>query len=507
MRSGSDPGFGRERAVRRAAEFLRETEAPFFPLDAGRLAGVFRGQVFLTEYAALREPEAIRSAGLRMNPEAVSRDGFCVRIGDALIRPGAEPVAGSLWRIFYERNGLEARVRFTLMHEMGHILLGHHQQLNTDALEGPGSDPRYAAADAQADAFSINALAPAPAVRRLLRKHGIFRDGDPAPETEEADAAFLRDLGTTPDPEVLLKTAFGLSGTAARRRLEELPADLAIWKGLDPDLWRTAESIPHRSGWYCSVCRTRRRSASLYCPGCGTHHSYEYRDFGKFSPPAAGLRENGQFAFCSVCGNTRYPEDAVYCPVCGCPVVNECENALMTDGEFIRSGMWIVRGTHRCRPTDIYCGECGALTAFGRRHGPRENLWTQFSGNRGRRRGTEYPPAAGSGEGEAAACPACGSTRSLRGGRFCADCGMPLQNCCTAGGKKAHACGPEDRYCPACGSPTLFFRAGILPDYAGSETFRRLLEAERQPGREAPPRLVILNDGSVRRAPSAGETE
>ena len=54
------------------------------------------------------------------------------------------------------------------MHEMGHVLLGHHQILNMDTLMGIEDDPEYRAADAQADQFSINALSPAPAVYRTF---------------------------------------------------------------------------------------------------------------------------------------------------------------------------------------------------------------------------------------------------------------------------------------------------------------------------------------------------
>ena len=185
-------------------------------------------------------------------------------------------------------------------------------------------------------------------------------------------------------------TAFGLSQAAAQRRLSELKDELEIWKNLDSKLYEQIERIAHRSGWYCWVCHTRRRTTSPYCPGCGKGWDYEYKDNGRLSRPVMGLRENGQFAFCSVCGNTEYPEDAAYCPICGCPVINECENASHTDGDFIRSGMQVIRGTHRCRPTDIYCGTCGVLTSFGAQHGPRKNMWLPDKKSE-RTLGTSYP--------------------------------------------------------------------------------------------------------------------
>lgn len=492
--------FGRVKAVRAAAELLRCIGTAFFPLEHENVVSRFKGQILLFTYEAIKDKGALQAAGLNIDPKDVSKDGFCLRLQDSLIRSGEVNLPGSKWNVFYEDNSQPARIRFTLMHEIGHIMLGHHQQLEADALIGLEGDPRYRLADAQADAFSISALAPAPAVYRLLHGHGfscVIRKGLPSWELTDPDALFLRNLGNPPNPEELVMTAFGLSQAAAHRRLMELASDMKLWDRMDPELYAAVENIPHRSGWYCHVCNTRRRTSSLYCPGCGAHHYYEYKDFGKFSPPVIGLRENGQFEFCSVCGNDQYPEDALFCPICGCPIVNECENAYTTDGDFIRSGMWVVRGTHRCKASDIYCGKCGVVTAFGRRYGPKENMWTKHSKERRRMAGTRYPRVFDVKDGRLQACPACGSTRTMRDGRYCADCMQPLQNVCTSGKGEKHFCGLEDRYCPICGQPTVFFQAGFLPEYKESETFQHLLKTEglRENQKQTP--LVIKDDGRI----------
>ena len=499
MKNGSDT-FGREKAVRVSAELLRSVGTAFFPLDLKKLVAAFKEQIFLFTYEALKDKDGWKSAGLSVDPKNVSRDGFCLRLQNSLIRAGTSLLPGSKWNVFYDHTNHEARIRFTIMHEVGHILLGHHQQLNVNALVGMENDPRYQPADAQADAFSISALAPAPAVYRLLREHGfscVIRKGLPSWEITNPDAIFLRELGTTPDPEELVMTAFGLSQTAAHRRLLELESDLKLWKKLDPDLYAAVESIPHRSGWYCWVCHTRRRTASLYCTGCGAHHQYEYKDFGRFSPPVIGLRKNGQFEFCSVCGNDQYPEDALYCPICGCSIVNECENAFNTDGDFIRLGMWVIRGTHRCKPSDIYCGTCGVVTDFGRKYGPKENMWGPSSKEHRRKAGTSYPLMLDVKDGRLQACPACGSTRTMRDGRYCADCMQPMENVCISDQEKSHSCGAEDRYCPTCGHQTIFFRAGLLPEYSTSETFQRLLKTESRQRSMTKQPLVIKDDGRI----------
>ena len=502
MRNESD-AFGREKAVLAAAELVRDIGTAFFPFNLRRLAEVFKGQISLLKYESLQDKEAWEAAGLDADPKSISKDGFCLRLQNSLIRSGTSVVPGSKWNVFYEHTNQSERVRFTIMHEMGHILLGHHQLLGSDELIGMENDPKYKLADAQADAFSINALAPAPAVYRLLNEHGfscVIRRGLPTWELTNPDAMFLKELGTIPNPEELVMIAFDISQIAAHRRLIELESDLKIWRRLEPELYHQMENIPHRSGWYCWVCHTRRRTASLYCPGCGSHHHYEYKDFRKISPKVIGLRQNGQFEFCAVCGNKRYPEDAKYCPICGCPVVNECENAKHTDGDFIRSGMWVIRGTHRCKASDIYCGKCGVVTDFGRKHGPKENMWTPFSKEHRRNMGVEYSIELETKNGRLLKCPACGSERTMREGRYCADCKQPLENVCDASNGKAHACVNDDRYCPTCGAPTIFFQAGFLPGYRESETYRQLLEMEKNPVNPMPSALVIKDDGRIKEA-------
>lgn len=502
--NASDYSIDRAKAVRVSAEVLREAGVTTYPLDIRYLISAFR-QIDLLTYKDLDQISKMRGTESKMAFRSVSKDGFCTRFRDVLVDFRTESMTGNKWEIYYNENSLKARLRFTIPHEMGHILLGHHQALNEDTLTGMDNNPAYVAADTEADLFSINLLAPAPAVLRLLQAHGYAFDRKEIPpwKLTNPQAPFLRYLGSdAPEAEQLVMTAFGLSQTAAHRRLNELPMELRIWRDLDADLYSYVEKLDHRAAWFCWVCHTKRRRASLYCPGCGHAWHYEYLDPGKPAKPVMSLRENGQFEFCSVCGNADLPEDAVYCPVCGCPVMNECENAFQTDGDFIRSGMEIIRGTHYCRPTDIFCGDCGVVTAFGRRYGPKENMWTKNPGSdRCRTEKTVYPAVLSAENGQLVKCPSCGSERSIRNGRYCAECMQPLENYCTSEEKAGHPCDPNDRYCRICGSPTAFQKLGLFPDWRESEQFRELKEREKKKlSRPQAPLLVIQQDGAIRKA-------
>jgi len=498
--SASDFSFDRKEAVQKSAELLRDLGTAFFPLDVKWILSAFGKQIIPLTYEKLKENNGKDKTLPKFDPRLMSKDGFCSRVTDIHFRFGKEPVCGSIWYICYDHKSLESRMRFTLMHELGHICLSHHQYFQKDTLIDLEDNPQYRVADNQADFFSTNILAPAPAVFRLLQEHGFsyVRGRVPGWQLTDQNAPFLRNLGKVPSPEMLVATAFGLSMAATHRRLSELPIELEIWNKLDPELRTAVANIPYRAGWYCWVCHTRRRTTSLYCPGCGAWMHYEFQDRGRFAKPVMSLRPNGQFAFCSVCGNNEFAEDDLFCSVCGSPIVNECENALHTDGDFIRSGMWVVRGTHRCRPTDIYCGACGMHTAFGRNHGPRTNMWLpKPDSDQCRMAETSYSPVFAEEEDTLRKCPSCGSTRTMRDGRYCAECKQPLENVCSSGGKGTHSCGLNDRYCRTCGNPTIFFEQGFLPDYRESETYAALLKAEKGIGKRHLNLVMIQTDGTV----------
>lgn len=75
----------------------------------------------------------------------VSKDGFCMLAEDLI-----NNVVVVQWYIFYNDNQPMERIRFTLMHEIGHIVLNHKE----------GSD----IAEAEANFFAKYALAPPPLV-------------------------------------------------------------------------------------------------------------------------------------------------------------------------------------------------------------------------------------------------------------------------------------------------------------------------------------------------------
>lgn len=131
------------------------------------------------------------------------------------------------------------------------------------------------------------------------------------------------------------------------------------------------------------------------------------------------------------------------------------------------------------------------------RYGPRKNYWLPTpTSDHCRVIGTHYLAVIPADDGMLRKCPACGSTKTMRNGRYCAECMQPLQNVCDSDGKGAHGCGVNDRYCSICGNPTVFKKAGWLPEYTETSEFAELLAAEKHMSKEAS-RLLIQQNGEI----------
>ena len=150
-----DRSCERKEAVRKTAELLRDLGTAFFPLDVHKLLSAFGKQINLVTYADLRKNAGTDYAGPAVDPRMMSEDGFCTRVPNSLFKYGDEFVEGSIWYIYYNSEAWTSRNRFTLMHELGHITLGHHQMLNMDTLFGLDDNPEYKAADKQAECTQL----------------------------------------------------------------------------------------------------------------------------------------------------------------------------------------------------------------------------------------------------------------------------------------------------------------------------------------------------------------
>lgn len=110
------------------------------PIDCFEIAS--KMHIILKPYSKLSEYGLKEAIG-------ISEDGFCT----LLENEGVEPFKYSQWYIFYNDLKPKLRIRFTIMHEIGHIVLEHTEKSDL--------------AEAEANFFAKYALAPPPLVHEI----------------------------------------------------------------------------------------------------------------------------------------------------------------------------------------------------------------------------------------------------------------------------------------------------------------------------------------------------
>ena len=201
-----------------------------------------------------------------------------------------------LYLTVYRRSLSPERDRFTLAHELGHILSGHLTDFDSTALAEGKTSAEADALEREADLFAACLLAPEAVVAPLVPPRGVL-------SAEQLGALC------------------GLSREAARARMSALKSrhsPLPDTPELCPELfystWETPpDSIPCR---VCSRCGTRvYDSAALFCPHCGKRTGGTGTP-GKRRETPLPLFPDGPFCPAE---KRPLPSDSAFCPYCGFP--------------------------------------------------------------------------------------------------------------------------------------------------------------------------------------------
>lgn len=262
----------------------------------------------------------------------------------------------------------DKRIMWTIMHEIGHIVLGHLTDFEATSLKRGGlTKDEYGILEVEAHFFAAEVLMPTELVR-------CFTDIS----IEE------------------MELLFGVSEEAAQKKYKRVfESDYLPWNSYHDKLIRNFYSfleneidstIYHNiygtwgipiKGHYVSLCRKCPNCFSyitekdaVFCNYCGAEinqkHTYksmlhrlnEQQQFAKspgFSHPnlyvdniiSPNYGEVERTLFCYNCLNDNISAKAVFCSICGQPLINSCENQCRT-----------------LRIKDAFCMSCGAKTLF-----------------------------------------------------------------------------------------------------------------------------------------------
>ena len=269
-------------------------------------------------------------------------DGFCYK-GE-----------GANYIIFYDdARTPKERVNFTIAHELGHIILGHLENMTTRPryMTNRQNDPR----EKEADAFAGELIRPP--IPFVLA--GCMRADDIQPVcniTREAAAVCAKLVRTMQqkrnNPYFFNEFQF----------YHEQFFDFIYVK-------------------YCGLCRYVFIDASAkFCPICGSGHLRWYNDrlpvFVLVSGTTEGdltmryreyaTNDNGQLSRCIRCDNEAISPEDQYCRICKAPLYNRCVGAYVEDlYDGSQAQLDRNQSCGKLLPTNArYCTACGGISSF-----------------------------------------------------------------------------------------------------------------------------------------------
>lgn len=190
------------------------------------------------------------------------------------------------------------RYRWSIAHELGHILLNHHKISDrTRIFRFNLSDEEYNQFEAEADYFAQLLLVPHAALLGFK-------------------------ISTSNQLQIICK----ISSPASRRRYYEF----IEWKShLNAKDQYDKKVFSYYSNYIfkrrCKNCDagTIQRHGK-YCPICGFKNTLEWGDGNKMRYLLLETHDNGKLIECPICGNEDTDIEGDYCQICGENLVNRC---------------------------------------------------------------------------------------------------------------------------------------------------------------------------------------
>ncbi|GEA17787.1 ImmA/IrrE family metallo-endopeptidase [Moorella sp. E306M] len=225
------------------------------------------------------------------------------------------------------------RIRFSLMHEIGHIYLKHLEEFDQTILARGGlTDEEYDILETEADIFASETLAP---------------------------SEVLLSLGWT-NYSVIEKRC-KLSRKAAKFKASRLFDLIFNWVYVDPRSPIIANFYDFIYQKKCNHCGYGFISSKAkYCPICG--NKLIWGEGKMIYNDGYDLDENGRAIKCPRCDNEEINYKGDYCTICGTYLINKCIDKTEVD---INGNEFIIKGS--CGPVPgnaRYCPICGSETTF-----------------------------------------------------------------------------------------------------------------------------------------------
>lgn len=252
-----------------------------------------------------------------------------------------------LYLVVYNESKPIKRIRFTIAHELGHILLGHLDNRLTEINRGGISNELYQELENQADVFAGNFLVPPILIDERLKM-----------------------INSRLTPYIISET-FQVSEPAVYNRYK----DYDIWKRQSVItqeemniFYRCKDSVCFIT---CQVCGAEivisqpeiflKEKENLFCKFCGCNYFNYTRRKIQVKYSGVDMDNSLKALVCPACENEQIIGDGDYCKICGTKLVNECSETY--DGESDSCTTPCEKGK-RLDGNARFCPYCGNQSSF-----------------------------------------------------------------------------------------------------------------------------------------------
>lgn len=202
--------------------------------------------------------------------------------------------------IYNDQVNKKERIRWTIAHEIGHIVLGHLSASNTSLFRNELPDLQYAHYEKEADCFAGILLAPP----IILKKMNIFKNY-----------------------QIQMICDLSYQASDSRSKYIENLYDFNKFDDYSECLLEQFKNFINEKN--CSTCGSRFHIEHLnYCPICGSKNLF--RNYIKGDAymiyDSIELNDRNKAKICPVCKNEITDIDGGFCQICGTYISNECTN-------------------------------------------------------------------------------------------------------------------------------------------------------------------------------------
>lgn len=267
------------------------------------------------------------------------------------------------------------RIRFTLAHEIGHIVMEHFKDGDMILRRGGLSEEKYKILEIEAETFAQELLAPTYLIKKNWTPTYISDTFDVSPAVSKITLnkkkkySWIKPTYSVKDLYLKKKISLG-----KRVFLYSNTSRENILKRTIPFVYELFKS---HSYYYCPTCGNIEKTIELsinYCPICRNskmqvfdEYNYTYfhetKERKSVSYKSLKVDEEGRLIEnCPICGNDHVKDN--FCSVCGVPIVNKCSGMSKTGDNWNGGYEEDQPCTGALIGSDRYCPKCGSESTF-----------------------------------------------------------------------------------------------------------------------------------------------